>query len=118
AGRELELRLGGQSFTGPSGVGNGILPGDLDRGMVLTAFQVAVRPIRVLPVGVFDIAPPAEMVVERNRTLGRTEYDRAGHKILRTRARKILCLRDAFRDRHVTRGFDELAELFIRDGGA
>src|SRR5262245_11525934 len=58
---ELKLRLRRQALAGPPGVGNGIVPGDLDNGMLLASLQTTLRTFGVLPASVFHVAPPTQM---------------------------------------------------------
>src|SRR5262249_62115270 len=58
ARRELPLGLRGQALAGPPGVGGGVVPGDVDDGVVLLPLDAAARPLRVTPAGARRPLPP------------------------------------------------------------
>src|SRR5437588_8280253 len=85
--------------------------------MSLTPFQAAVGALWVLPVSALYIAPPAEMIVERNSARGRAEHCGTGHQVFGRHAWKILGLGRVFGHRHIACRLHKPSELFIGDRG-
>ena len=103
AGGEFPLGLGGQALSSPLGVGHGIRIGDLDDGVVVLPFDIALRPFRMAPVGPFFVSPPLEIILQGDG-IGRGGKDGgAGDEILRRRGRELFLGRRDLGDSLVTR---------------
>src|SRR5207244_7763123 len=63
AGRKFPLGLRGQAFSCPARIGDGIVPGDLDDGMIVLAFDVAVWSFGMPPIRTRRPVPPLRKVL-------------------------------------------------------
>src|SRR5262249_38099524 len=117
ASGEFEFGLCRQALAGPLGISDGVLPGNLNNGMPGAPPKIAGGSLRVPPVSALHVIPPAEMVVQGNRTFGRRENNRTSHQILRRNAREVLGFWRSLRHGDVARGFDELPERLTGTGG-
>src|SRR2546425_5689258 len=73
ARRELPLSLSRQALAGPRGIGDGVVPGDVNNGMIVLAVDTAVRPFGVPPVGAGRPLPPAGEIGQGNWPRSRRE---------------------------------------------
>src|SRR5438128_1612144 len=67
---ELPLRFGGETLAGPFGIGNCIVIGDVDDGIIFLSLNIAVGAAGMVPVRALDVGPPLHMVVERHGFIG------------------------------------------------
>src|SRR6516165_9835301 len=90
----------------------------MDNGMIVERVYIALRPIGMTPICVFQISPPLAEVSEIDRTIGRREHQRAGIEHVRQRAGIFFRIRRNFGEGSVAGGADELLELPVRDWSA
>src|SRR5262249_52452769 len=113
--RELPFGFGRQTLTGPLRVSFGIFVSDVHHRIIVFALEVAPGPERMAPVCSRDIAPPLQVIVERNWMIGRRKNHGTGNQILRWCAREILGPRRALGHRYVIRRLHERGKFSIGD---
>src|SRR6516225_2710944 len=89
AGGELPFRLARQLLTAPMGIGQRILIGDLDHGVVLPAGDTAALALGMAPAGARSPAPPVADIAQVDRTLAFVEDEGAGRQHGRRGTRKV-----------------------------
>src|SRR5918997_890909 len=98
---ELPLRLRGQLFVGPTGVGLCVLVGDLHDRVALPTAQVASRALGVPPAGAWHVSPPVAHVAQVYGTGRLAEDEGAGYEQRRFGLGVVCRFARAFRDCHV-----------------
>src|SRR5512147_559552 len=89
ARRELPFRLGRQIVAEPARVGERVLGGDVDHGVVASAVDRAAATLRMSPIGARQITPPLGNVGPVKNVLGLGEHHRTGHRQLGRKARML-----------------------------
>src|SRR5215831_13844253 len=82
---KFPLRLSWQALASPLRVGECILVGNLDNRKIIFSADIAIRTIRMAPVGAVHIRPPLKMIVERHRSGWWREHDTPRYEIFRFR---------------------------------
>src|SRR6266550_673034 len=115
ASGEFPLCFGRQILTGPFCVSKRIGKGHVHDGMVVMHIDVALRPIRMAPIGAFHELPPLAPVAQVGHALLRREHQRALVDHMRQRAWVILRIGRNLGKGFVTGRPDERLELPVRD---
>ncbi len=84
----LPLGFRRQPLARPFCISESVGVGDVYDGIVFPALDVALWTFRVPPVRAFDITPPLEVIIQRNRSRRGAEDHRSCDKILRRRVGK------------------------------
>src|SRR5436190_9941277 len=114
ARRKFKFGFSRQTFSRPFGVSFCVRISDLDYRIILLAFDIALRPERMPPVGAFSVAPPLIMIGESNIVIGGREHHRACYKIFSRRSWKFFLGWRPFRYRDVTGSLNKFLELPVR----
>ena len=115
AGGVLPLDLRGQLFSGPDGVHERILEGDVHNRVPVASMQRAARAFRRAPVGARCPVPPPAPVVEWHRPARRAEHERSRDQLGRIGSREVGRIWRVLSDRHVGAALDEASELGVGD---
>jgi len=105
----------GQALSRPFCTRLRISVGDVNDGIIFFAFDVSAGSEWMPPVGSRHIAPPLEVVIERNRVIRRREQHRTGDQVFRRRTGEILGSRLALSDGHIGCSSNEFGELAVRN---
>src|SRR5262245_52433736 len=81
-GGELPLRLGRQTLAGPLRIGHGIVPGDVNNGMIVLAVEVAFGSFGMAPACAGRPVPPLGEVARVDGPRRWAEHQRGGHQFL------------------------------------
>src|SRR6516165_3542292 len=110
---ELPFGFGGQPLACPPRIRLCIFVCDLYDRVIVLANDAAFRPGRMPPVRAMHIAPPLEMVVQRNGMIGWREHDRAGDQIFSRRVGEVFLTRLALCDCQVASCLHVLSEFYV-----
>src|SRR5215813_5302464 len=112
---EFEFGFGRQPLAGPLRISVGVLPRDVNDGMIFAALDRTARAFGIFPVRPWHVSPPGVWIVERYVMRRRRKHCAARNQIFGGRAGKIFWVGFAFGDGLVASGLHELLELSVGD---